>query len=131
MIEDVGAESARRLMALAPLAAADVRNATQVMITFSPAMAQADKDIKGFLYPRMYRHDRVMRVMGDAERVVRDLFSHFMANPADLPTEWADGLAALGEAARARRVGDYIAGMTDRYALVEHAKYFTATPELR
>ena len=94
-------------------------------------MQNADAAIKGFLYPRMYRHDRVMRVMGDAENVVRDLFAHYVGTPADLPAEWAEGIDAADEGARARRIADYIAGMTDRYALVEHARYFTATPELR
>jgi dGTPase len=92
-------------------------------------MATADKAIKGFLYPRMYRSDRVMAVMGEAERVVRDLYGHFAAHPDDLPAEWG---ADLGDAAaRARRIADYIAGMTDRYALVEHARLFASTPELR
>ena len=55
-------------------------------------MEKADRDIKGFLYPRMYHHDRVMRVMADADRVVRDLFAHYMATAADLPAEWAEWL---------------------------------------
>ena len=63
--------------------------------------------------------------------MVRDLFQHFTTTPADLPVEWGDGFANLDEGARARRIADYIAGMTDRYALVEHARYFLATPELR
>ena len=103
----------------------------QALVAFSPAMEKADAEIKGFLYPRMYRHERVMRVMGDAERVVRDLFAHYAETPADLPAEWGEGIGAADEAARARRIADYIAGMTDRYALIEHAKYFKATPELR
>lgn len=131
MIEDVIAESRRRLDAPAPRSAADVRHAAGPVIGFSAALAQADADIKGFLYPRMYRHDRVMRVMGDAESVLRDLFVHFTATPADLPAEWAEDFAALDEAARARRIADYIAGMTDRYALIEHERYFATTPELR
>ena len=72
-----------------------------------------------------------MRVMGDAEAVVRDLFAHFRAAPAGLPAEWQDGLASLDEAGRLRRIADYIAGMTDRYALIEHARHFASTPELR
>jgi len=79
----------------------------------------------------MYRHDRVMRVMADAERVVRDLFVHYVATPSDLPAGWNEGIRVTDAPARARRIGDYIAGMTDRYALVEHAKYFKETPELR
>jgi dGTPase len=131
MIEDVIAESRRRLAALGPRSAADIRNAADPVVTFSPDFVKGDADIKGFLYPRMYRHERVMAVMKDAEGVVRDLFGHYAAHPADLPAEWRDGLDPADEGARARRVGDYIAGMTDRYALVEHQKYFKATPELR
>jgi dGTPase len=131
MIEAVTAESSRRLAALNPRSAADVRNAGDTVIAFSPAMAAADKDIKGFLYPRMYRHQWVMQVMGDAERVVRDLFAHYSASPSDLPAEWGEGLERTGESGRARRIADYIAGMTDRYALIEHARYFKETPELR
>src|SRR6478752_6001111 len=131
MIEDVIAETGRRVAMLKPQSAADVRDAPRPVVGFSPAMEKADRDIKGFLYPRMYRHDRVMRVMADAERVVHDLFEHYTATPADLPTEWGEGLDITDAPARARRIGDYIAGMTDRYALVEHAKYFKETPELR
>jgi len=79
----------------------------------------------------MYRHARVKRVMNEAERVVRDLFARFDASPGELPPEWTDGLAGSGEAARARRIADFIAGMTDRYALAEHARLFDSTPELR
>ena len=129
MIEEVTAESLRRLAALMPQSAADVRAASEPVIAFSPAMQAGDKAIKGFLYPRMYRHARVMRVMDDAEQVVRELFGHFAANPADLPAEWGEGLNDT--ATRARRIADYIAGMTDRYALIEHARLFPATPELR
>jgi dGTPase len=131
MIEDAIAESRLRLAARAPRSAADVRNVGEPLVVFSPAMQAADAGIKGFLYPRMYRHTRVMRVMRDAEAVVRDLFAHFVGHPADLPPEWAQGIDQADEAARARRVADYIAGMTDRYALAEHARHFEATPELR
>jgi len=129
MIEEVTAESLRRLAALMPQSVADIRAASEQVIAFSPAMQAGDKAIKGFLYPRMYRHERVMRVMDDAEQVVRDLYGHFAANPADLPAEWGEGLNDA--ATRARRIADYIAGMTDRYALIEHARLFPATPELR
>jgi len=131
MIEDVMAEATRRVAAAKPRSYADVRNAAQAIVAFSPAFAKADADIKGFLYPRMYRSDRVMNVMNDAEGVVRDLFGHYTANIADLPAEWRERLDVSDAVTRGRRVGDYIAGMTDRYALVEHAKYFKVTPELR
>jgi dGTPase len=130
MIEDVIAETDRRVHKHKPTAL-EVRQAKGPLIAFSPAMQKADADIKGFLYPRMYRHARVMGVMEDAERVVRDLFAHYIGKPTDLPAEWADGIDPRDEGARARRIADYIAGMTDRYALVEHARYFDSTPELR
>ena len=130
MIEDVIAETGRRAAAHKPTAG-ELRKAKGPLVEFSPAMKKADADIKGFLYPRMYRHDRVMRVMGEAESVVHDLFAHYAATPADLPAEWAHAAALTDEGARARHIADYIAGMTDRYALVEHARYFGATPELR
>jgi len=130
MIEEVTAESRRRLGALMPRSADDIRAASAPVIAFSPAMQVADKAIKGFLYPRMYRSTRVMTVMQDAERVVRDLYAHFAAHPHDLPEEWGEGIDD-DTATRARRIADYIAGMTDRYALVEHARRFPTTPELR
>ncbi|HVZ52089.1 MAG TPA: deoxyguanosinetriphosphate triphosphohydrolase [Pseudolabrys sp.] len=131
MIEDATSESRRRLAALSPQSVADVRAAPRASIAFSAAMEKTDAEIKGFLRPRMYRHERVMRVMQDAEQVLRDLFAHYSALPDDLPAEWGEGIARLDEAARARRIADYIAGMTDRYALIEHAKNFGNTPELR
>ena len=130
MIEDVIAETGRRVAAHKP-SAGEVRKAKGPLVEFSPSMKKADADIKGFLYPRMYRHERVMRVMDEAQAVVRDLFAHYVATPADLPAEWAHAAALSDAGARARHIADYIAGMTDRYALIEHAKYFKATPELR
>src|SRR5262249_26465728 len=130
MIEDVIAESTRRLAALAPRSAQEVRAAGATMVGFSPAMAEVDVAIKGFLYPHMYRHPRVAGIMQDAERVVRDLFVRFMDGPDALPPEWAQGLVPGDESARARRVADFIAGMTDRYALLEHARYFDSAPAL-
>ena len=131
MIEDVIAESRRRLAELAPRSAGDVRQAVSAVIGFAPAMAAADRAIKAFLWPRMYRHARVARIMLEAEQVVGDLFRHYTAHPQDLPAEWASGLDSADRDALMRRVADYIAGMTDRYALGEHARYYRSTPELR
>ncbi|MEI7806141.1 MAG: deoxyguanosinetriphosphate triphosphohydrolase [Hyphomicrobiales bacterium] len=131
MIEDVIAETNVRVAGRKPRSAADVRSAGKPLGGFSHAMLEADKSIKGFLYPRMYRHARVMRVMDEAEGVVRDLFAHYAKTPADMGAEWAEGVDPADESSRVRRIADYIAGMTDRYALIEHAKYFSNTPELR
>jgi dGTPase len=130
MIEDVTAESARLLAGLAPASSQGVREAEAPVIAFSPAMAAADAAVKGFLYPRMYRHPRIARIMGDAQGVVRDLFGHFAARPEDMPADWPHGLEQADDAGRARRIADFIAGMTDRYALSEHARLFDSTPEL-
>ena len=131
MIEDVIAETDARLRALAPRSADDVRHAAHPVGAFSPAMAEADRAIKGFLYPRMYRHDRIMRIMGDAERLVCALFARYLEQPDDMPAEWAQILDSGDAAARSRHIADFIAGMTDRYALTEHARLFDSTPELR
>ncbi|HEY2230875.1 MAG TPA: deoxyguanosinetriphosphate triphosphohydrolase [Xanthobacteraceae bacterium] len=131
LIEDVIAEAGHRLRVLAPRRAADVRLAGGPAVGFSAVMAAADRAIKGFLRERMYRHARIQRIMDEAEDVIRDLFARYIAAPADLPVEWAQSADADEEPGRLRRVADFIAGMTGRYALVEHARLFEVTPELR
>jgi len=131
LIEDVVVETGRRLAALAPLSADDVRRARFGIAGFSRATAEAEIGIKGFLESSMYRHPRVQRVMNAAAGVVRGLFARYSAHPEDLPAEWREGLAGADEAVHARRIADFIAGMTDRYALAEHARLFDSTPELR
>lgn len=131
LIEDVTAETRARLARLAPRDVAEVRGHDAALAAFSPAMAGREQAIKAFLRQRMYRHERVMRIMKQAEGVVRDLFRHYQENPADIPSEgWIDR-AVTSEAARARQIGDFIGGMTDRFALIEHARLFDSTPELR
>ncbi|MBI4275625.1 MAG: deoxyguanosinetriphosphate triphosphohydrolase [Rhizobiales bacterium] len=131
LIEDVIAEAGARLNALAPKSSDDVRLSGQAVIKFSAAMADTDAAIKGFLYPRMYRHPRITRIMGDAQAVVRDLFARYCAAPREMPAEWHADLDPADEGARARRIADFIAGMTDRYALAEHMRLFSSTPDLR
>ena len=127
MVEDVIGETERRLAEARPQSAEEVRHAQRPVVGFSPAMAQNDVAIKGFLYPRMYHHVRIDRVMKDAERVVRDLFEHYRAAPADMPAEWGTG---ADDHARVRSIADFVGGMTDRYALIEHARFFPETPDL-
>jgi dGTPase len=80
----------------------------------------------------MYRHPRVMRVMGEAEQILFDLFARYQKTPGDLPAEWLPaGGDAETETERARRIGNFIAGMTDRFALIEHQRLFDSTPDLR
>jgi len=130
MIEDVIAEAQRRLIALAPQSPGDVRAASKSVVAFSSAVADADRAIKAFLSPHMYRHARVMRIMTHAEDRLRELFARYLERPHELPPEWRPA-AADDVALRARQIADFIAGMTDRFALMEHARLFDSTPELR
>jgi dGTPase len=131
LIEDVIAETRRQLAALAPRSADEVRQANAPVAAFSLAIGEADRAIKAFLKPRMYRHARVMRVMDQAAGAIKNLFARYSAHPEDLPAEWREGLAGAEAPARARHIADFIAGMTDRYALAEHARLFGSAPELR
>ncbi len=131
LIEDVVAESTRRAQAAGVASAEDVRALGAPVIAFSDAMREKEKALKGFLFPRMYRHERVNRIMAEAQGVIRDLFAYFINRPRDLPASWQDGIDALEGERLARRVCDYIAGMTDRYALDQHARFFDSTPDLR
>ena len=131
LIDDVVSESASRLTALKPRSADDVRAAGAPVGAFSREVGEEDGAIKSFLKPRMYRHPRVMKVMDQAADVVRDLFARYSDRPQDMPAEWGEHLSGRDAAERARRIADFIAGMTDRYALAEHARLFDSTPELR
>lgn len=123
-VEDVIAQSQARLALAAPKSADDVRGAGAPVIAFSPPMAEADRAIKAFLFPKMYRHEKVVGVWERAAHVISRLFPAFFDNPAQMPAEWALlASARLGEA-RALLVADYIAGMTDRYALGEYKRLF-------
>ena len=130
MVGDALAETGRRLDALAPGSADDIRQSAQPVVGFSEAMQGSDRALRAFLFGRMYRHYQVNRETSKARRVVCDLFRLFVAEPHCLPTEWYQTAAAAGEAGRARVVADYIAGMTDRYALVEHQRLFDLSAKI-
>ena len=135
-VEDATDESVRRIAEARIASPEAVRSASAPVMAFSAPMREADSALKRFLMERLYRHARVMRVRAEAAGVVQKLFRRFFERPADLPEEWS---AAVGEAEggpdaelrRARIVCDYIAGMTDRYALREHVRLFGSAPELR
>jgi dGTPase len=116
-----------------PASADDVRHYGEVLIAFPAPAARAEADIKAFLKQRMYRHPRVMRVMGEAETILFDLFARYERKPGDLPAEWlpSGGDPSEPETECARRIGNFIAGMTDRFALTEHQRLFDSTPDLR
>jgi dGTPase len=133
LIGAVVSEARRRLELAQPKSVDDVRNHGEVLIAFSAGAAQAEAEIKSFLKLRMYRHPRVMRVMGEAEQILFDLFARYQKMPGDLPAEWLPphGWDTETETERARRIGNFIAGMTDRFALTEHQRLFDSTPDLR
>jgi dGTPase len=131
LIGAVIAEARRRIEIARPASAEEVRNYGDGLIAFSAAAAQAEAEIKAFLKQRMYRHPRVMRVMGDAETILFDLFARYQKVPGDLPPEWLGGANTETETERARRIGNFIAGMTDRFAMTEHQRLFDSTPDLR
>jgi dGTPase len=129
MIEDVIVETERRAAETPLRSADDVRRAARDLVGFSAVMAGVDRAIKDFLTPRLYRHPHVEATTAQAAQVVTDLFAHFQKQPADLPAEWQ--AAADDSRATARRIADFIAGMTDRYALDQHRRFFDSTPDLR
>ena len=130
LIEDVIDEAMRRLAALRPDSAADIRHAGRPVIAFSDAAAAADRELKAYLKKNVYRHEKVMRVMRSAEDVVKQLFERYWRDPAALPDGWrADG-SGLDERRRARAIADFLAGMTDRYALREYQRLFDASADL-
>jgi dGTPase len=122
MVTDLLAETNRRLRAAAPENAAALRALEAPVVAFSEPMRQNDRALRDFLFKHMYRHERITRMTAAARAVVRELFADYMARPEHLPEPWRPGAEDTGEAAQARRVADYIAGMTDRFAQEEHRK---------
>jgi dGTPase len=133
LIGAVVSEAGRRLGAAKLKSADDARNHGSALIAFPPEAEEAEAMVKIFLKERMYRHPRVMRVMGEAEKILFDLFARYQQSPHDLPPEWLppQGEASESDTDRARRIGNFIAGMTDRFALTEHQRLFDSTPDLR
>jgi len=122
MVTDLVAESSRRLAKLAPRDIVAIRKAKQPVIAFSPAVAGGSRVIKEFLFARMYRHWRVNRMTTKARRLTGELFGALAADPSLLPDDWRARAGDGGGARTAITVGDYIAGMTDRYAIDEHRR---------
>jgi dGTPase len=129
MVGDVVAESRGRIAALAPNSADAIRAADRPVVGFSEAMAARDQAIKEMLSAAVYRHRRVRDVMDRAELIVRRLFDSYWADPTGLPAPWQPDTTE-DKAARPRRVADFLAGMTDRYALAEYQRLFDETPDL-
>jgi dGTPase len=129
MVEDVIAVARNRLDAAQPRSVDEIRRMGATVIRFSKPLYQDLKAIRSFLFHRMYRAPSVMAERAKVTQVINDLFPLYLANPALLPAPWQPEVAAArDEAALARMVADYVAGMTDRFALAEHARLCGASP---
>ena len=124
MVEDLLAETRRRLKAAAPRSPEAVRALRAPIAQFSGPMQARMTGLREFLFVHMYRHYKLNRMTSKARRVVRDLFGIFLAEPGCLPTDWRAKARGPGTRITAELVADYIAGMTDRYALDEHRRLF-------
>jgi dGTPase len=123
LVGDVIEESRRRIAALEPPDAAAIRGARRPVVAFSKAMAEASSVVREFLNAHMYRHWRVKRMTAKARRLTGELFSLLHADPGLLPAEWrARAGEAPGSPRAALTIADYVAGMTDRYAMQEHRR---------
>jgi len=123
MVEDVIAVARNRLDAAQPQSVKDIRDLGTTVIRFSKPLYQELKAVRAFLFTRMYRAPSVMVERARVTETINGLFPLFMAQPDLLPAEWQTDIAAVrDETELARIVADYVAGMTDRFALHEHAR---------
>ncbi len=124
MVSDVMQEVQNRLSEKNVKTADDIRNLPRAVAEFSASMQEANTQIKAFLMERMYRHYRVNRMTSKARRVVSALFTQFLNEPDCLPPRWRDAAEGPRAQRTAEVVCDFVAGMTDRFALEEHARLF-------
>ncbi len=127
-IEDAIGESRRRIAEAGVESPEAVATAGRALVGHSAAKEAADREVKAFLFARMYRHPSVLAVRDKADAIVRRLFAAYMADPSAMPRDWATK-AEQGD--RARAVADYIAGMTDRFAIHENVRLFDGPADLR
>jgi dGTPase len=124
MVGDLIGETCGRLADSALGSVDEVRALNAPIVDFSDEMRRNDRALKEFLFERMYRHHRVKRMSSKAHRVVHDLFALYLAEPQRLPREWRELAAGPNEPSTARVAADYLAGMTDRFALGEHHRLY-------
>lgn len=124
MVADVLAMTQSRITQFRIGAPEHVRHLGQTLVTFSPEMEVVNKSIKSFLFKNMYRHYKVNRMTSKARRVVAELFNFFLSEPNCLPSVWYAQTDGAGTQRTAEVIADFIAGMTDRFALDEHARIF-------
>jgi dGTPase len=124
MIDDLMVETRTRAESAKLASARDVRDLGHAVVAFSPAMNEDLARLRAFLHERMYRHWRVNRTRSQARRILAEMFALFLAEPDVMPAEWYERLRDLDDEGRARTICDYVAGMTDRYAIEEHRRLF-------
>lgn len=125
VVTDLIENSRRRLAQAGIKDIEDVRRHPELLIAYTPEVAEKSRELKRFLRQNLYAHERVTHMMGEAVKIVRQLFEAFMKDAALLPPQYQDKLRQPnGASEQARIVADYIAGMTDRYAMREHARLF-------
>ncbi len=119
LVTDLIAQTEQNIWTLAPQSVEEVR-AAPPLVTFSEEMRELNRELKTFLRTNLYRHYRVMRMSAKSRRIINDLFRAFTDDPRLLPSQFNPE----NESERPRAVADYIAGMTDRYAILEHRRLF-------
>ena len=125
MVVDLLEQTHRNLLALDPQSVKEIRSTAQAVVGFSPEMESIHRQLRKFLMQRMYKHYRVNRMTSKARRVIFQLFTIFRTEPECLPTEWFQKFeSARDKAAQANIIADYMSGMTDRFAMQEHARLF-------
>ena len=124
MVVDVLDQSRERLGDLAPASCEAIRAAADPVIAFSESMDSELSELRSFLNLNMYQHERVDSMSRKGKRVVSDLFNLYIEEPEKMPREWVDLVGTPGSSRTARVAADFVAGMTDRYALLEHEKLF-------
>ncbi|MGA1798780.1 deoxyguanosinetriphosphate triphosphohydrolase [Sphingomonas sp. 4RDLI-65] len=116
MVNDLIAETQQRIVASGVNSVEDVRAAGQCLVGFSPEMREAERDLKRFMYANLYHHPRQLAAADAAHGIVSGLFAVYRDDPATMPDEWRERLPA-DDPDRSRHIADFIAGMTDRYAV--------------
>ena len=124
MVDDVVETSRARIANAAVAHCDDVRAHGLPLVAFSDQLGEHDRILKNFMFDNVYRHWRINRSTSKAKRVVRDLFDIYTAEPNILPDEWRNLAEHVDEKSRAIAVADFIAGMTDRFAMIEHRRLF-------
>jgi dGTPase len=119
MVNDVIEETRTRVAAAGVTSVADVRAASQALSGFSPAMAEEERALKRFMYANLYHHPRQIEIADRAQALIAGLFAAYRDDPTRLPEEWGATLPDA-EPARSRHIGDFMAGMTDRYAIARY-----------